>query len=83
MIVHWRKNQEYLIIRLYQDLVGDWVVSESRGHLQAHSGHECTRTILTSYLEARRLVLSLNKQNRQLGYKKTATAEEQLGFQFD
>ncbi|BBB29194.1 conserved hypothetical protein [Neptunomonas japonica JAMM 1380] len=83
MIVHWRKNQEYLVIRLYQDLVGDWIVSQSRGRLQSTIKQEYMRSILTSYSEARSLVLSLNKQQRKLGYKTMGITEKQLGFQFD
>lgn len=83
MIAHWRKNQDYLVIRLYQDLVGDWVVSESRGQFQVPTRTEYSRTILHSYQEARQMVLSLSKQLRCEGYKKTIASEEQLGFQFD
>lgn len=70
------------MIRLYQDLVGDWIVSQSRGILQT-SKQEYTQNILPSYAEARRLVLLLNKEHRQKGYKTSGMTEIQLGFQFD
>lgn len=83
LIVHWRKKQEYIVIRLYQDLVGDWIVSQSRGQLQTSARQVCLQTIFASYSEARSLVLSLNKQLRQLGYKTAGITEEQLGFSFE
>ncbi len=83
LIVHWRKEPQYLTIRLYQDLVGDWVVSESRGQLLQEHPPPCKRTILSSYQEARSMVISLNKAQRQLGYKKTGIVEEQLDLNFD
>lgn len=83
MIVRWRKNQEYLVIRLYQDLVGDWVVSQSRGTVLSCSRQECERTILPSYQEARSMVLSLSREQRKQGFKKTASDEEQLSLRFD
>ncbi len=83
LIVHWRKNKEYTVIRLYQDLVGDWIVSQCRGSLQTAHRQEYTHTILASYAEARSLVLLLNKQHRQQGYKTSVVTETQLDFQFD
>lgn len=72
-----------MVIRLYQDLVGDWIVSQCRGRLQTSDRQEYTQTIFSSYGEARRLVLLLNKQHRKQGYKTSGVTETQLGFQFD
>lgn len=80
MIIRWQKKQEYLIIRLYQDLAGDWVVSETRG---AHpETPHYTHTLFASYLEARQQVIATSRQQRKLGYCKTGVKEEQLTLDF-
>ncbi len=63
--------------------MGDWIVSQSRGRLQSTIKQEYNRSILPTYIEARTLVLTLNKQQRKLGYKTMGITETQLGFQFD
>jgi hypothetical protein len=83
VLIYWRKNQEYLVIRLYQDLVGDWVVSQTRGIVQSTHKEVCTHTVMNDYMLARSLVISLNKEMRAQGYKKTISSEEQLGFRFE
>ncbi len=82
MIVRWQKEQEYFIVRLYQDLVGDWILSQSWGDRAANEA-TVTHTVLHSYTEARRLLSSIARQKRKLGYRLTGRGEEQLGFDFN
>lgn len=83
LIVHWKKNKEYRVVRLYQDLVGDWIVSQYGVSLQSTNQQEYSQTILPTYTEARHFMLLINKQHRQQGYKVSRTSETQLDFQFD
>ncbi|GGO81115.1 hypothetical protein GCM10011348_19420 [Marinobacterium nitratireducens] len=81
MIVRWRKDQEYFIVRLYQDLVGDWILSQSWGDcLSDESG--ISHTVLPSYQEARRLLRTIAREQRLRGYRHEDRSEVQLGFDF-
>ncbi len=82
MIVRWRKDREYFIVRLYQDLVGDWILSQSWGDNAADEA-TVTHTVLPSYKDARRLLSSIVRQQRKRGYRDFDHDEEQLGFDFD
>jgi spore germination protein YaaH len=82
LIVRWQKEQEYFIVRLYQDLVGDWILSQSWGDRAANEA-TVTHTVLHSYKEARRLLSSIARQQRKRGYRHTGQSEEQLGFDFN
>lgn len=83
MIIHWRKNTDYLVVRLYQDLVGDWIISEQRGRYLSSVNQVSTQRVYPTYKEARSTLLLLNKQYRQLGFKISDISEEQLGFRFE
>lgn len=80
MIVHWQKEREYRVIRIYRDLVGDWVVEQCWGDTQ---GSQQSHTLVDSRQAARSLMFQINREQRRLGFHRTAPGEEQLDFGFD
>ncbi len=81
MISRWKKNQEFYIVRMYQDLIGDWIVTQSWGNA-ALDISSCRYTVASSYDEARKLVRKLSKQLKADGFRRLARQETQLGFDF-
>ncbi|TCK02543.1 hypothetical protein [Marinobacterium mangrovicola] len=80
MIVRWQKNSDYRVIRIYRDLVGDWVVEQCWGNPNAsHQSH----TLVDSRQAARAMMLQINREQRKLGFRRCVTGEEQLDFGFD
>jgi len=82
LIIRWKKHQEYYIVRMYQDLIGDWVVSQSWGN-NAENTSACNQTVSTSYQDARLIVREIRKQLKSQGFRHVARQETQLGFEFD
>ncbi|WP_415903342.1 hypothetical protein ACMXYR_06305 [Neptuniibacter sp. QD29_5] len=82
MIIRWQKQQEYYIVRMYQDLVGDWIVTQSWGN-STDDKNECNQTVAKSYQDARFLVREIRKQLKCEGFRLIARKETQLGFEFD
>ncbi len=81
LITHWRKGQDYFVIRLYRDLVGDWIVSQCWGNC-AQGTSAAAETIVTSYEAGRALLKELNRQQKANGYRPAGREETQLGFDF-
>jgi putative component of membrane protein insertase Oxa1/YidC/SpoIIIJ protein YidD len=80
LIVRWQKNQDYRVIRIYRDLVGDWIVEQCWGN--ATSSHQC-RTLVESREAARAMLLQINREQRRLGFRRSTPGEEQLAFGFE
>lgn len=83
MIVRWRKDQNYFIIRVYQDLVGDWIVTQCWGHSAREDDGSVCHTVAQSYRDARDLARQLNEKQRIKGFIEIRNREEQLGLSFD
>lgn len=81
MISRWKKNQEFYIVRMYQDLLGDWIVTQSWGNA-ALDICSCRHNVASSYDEARKFVRKLSKQRKADGFRRLARQETQLGFDF-
>jgi len=82
LIIRWQKQQEYYIVRMYQDLVGDWIVTQSWGN-STDDKNECNQTVAKSYQDARFIVRDIRKQLKSEGFRLIARKETQLGFEFD
>lgn len=82
MIIHWYKDSDYYIVRMYQDLVGDWIVSRSWGNTSL-GYRACRHTVAPSYLAARSLVKEISQQRKTRGYVRYQRNETQLGFNFE
>ena len=82
LIIRWQKQQEYYIVRMYQDLVGDWIVTQSWGN-STDDKNECNQTVAKSYQDARFIVREIRKQLKSEGFRLIARKETQLGFEFD
>ncbi|MBR9885362.1 MAG: hypothetical protein GYB21_17650 [Oceanospirillales bacterium] len=80
MIVHWQKDRDYRIIRIYRDLVGDWVVEQCWGN---STGCQQSHTLVDSRQAARALMLQINREQRRKGFRRTVPGEEQLDFGFE
>lgn len=79
--MRWQKHQEYYIVRMYQDLVGDWIVTQSWG-CNTQDNNACSQTVSTSYQDARLTVREIRKQLKAKGFRHVARKETQLGFEF-
>ncbi|MGH1462704.1 MAG: hypothetical protein ACRBB6_11760 [Neptuniibacter sp.] len=82
MILRWKKDDEYFIVRMYQDLIGDWVVSQSWGSSRHRTYPAYRKTVLGSYDEARTMVRAIRKQRKDKGFRLMDRKEVQLGFTF-
>lgn len=82
MIIRWQKQQAYHIVRMYQDLVGDWIVTQSWGNTTDNK-NECNQIVATSYQDARLMVREIRVQLKTEGFRLVARQETQLGFEFD
>lgn len=82
MILRWKKGDEYFIVRMYQDLIGDWVVSQSWGYAGNRSYPRYRKTVLPSYDDARAVVREIRKQKKAKGFRLMDRKEVQLGFSF-
>ncbi len=81
LIIRWQKHQEFYIVRMYQDLVGDWIVAQSWGN-STECKNACTQTVTPSYQDARLQVREIRKQLKSKGFRLIARQETQLGFEF-
>ncbi|MBY4678110.1 hypothetical protein [Marinobacterium arenosum] len=81
MIVRWHKDQNYFIVRMYQDLMGDWIITQSWGHCGEDEG-EFSHTVAGSYDHARALLNRINQQQRARGFQLNERREEQLWLDF-
>ncbi|EAR61623.1 hypothetical protein MED92_13251 [Oceanospirillum sp. MED92] len=67
---------------MYQDLVGDWIVSQSWGNCSEQS-NSCSHTVTTSYQEARLIVREIRLRLKKEGFRHVPRKETQLGFEFE
>lgn len=81
MIIRWRKKKDYFIVRLYQDLMGDWVLSESWGNSLNNKG-AVNHTIFHCYHEASTQLREISRRQKSLGFKKTVSKEQQRELDF-
>lgn len=81
MIIRWRKQKDYFIVRLYQDLMGDWVLSESWGNTLNNKG-AVNHTIFHCYHEASTKLREISRRQKSLGFKKTVSKEQQRELDF-
>ncbi|MGB0466587.1 MAG: hypothetical protein ACPGF7_03520 [Pontibacterium sp.] len=81
MIVRWRKEQEYYVVRLYQDLVGDWIVTRCWGNC-AQKINSVSHTVTRSHQEGRLLLRQINREQKLRGFRPAKDDEIQLGFDF-
>ncbi|MBR9827277.1 MAG: hypothetical protein GYB41_01275 [Oceanospirillales bacterium] len=80
MVVRWQKNHDYLVVRIYRDLVGDWVVTQCWGNRLDTGAY--SHTLVESYSDALELLREIGREQRQLGFRRKQGREEQLGFDF-
>jgi len=67
---------------MYQDLVGDWIVTQSWGNTTDNK-NECNQIVATSYQDARLIVREIRLRLKAEGFRLIARQETQLGFEFD
>ncbi len=80
LVVRWQKHNDYLVVRIYRDLVGDWVVTQCWGSNQGSSSY--SHTLVDSYSDALELLREIGREQRQRGFRRKQGREEQLGFDF-
>ncbi len=80
LVVRWQKQNDYLVVRIYRDLVGDWVVTQCWGNNRGSSTY--THTLASSYSDALELLREIGREQRQRGFRRKQCREEQLGFDF-
>ncbi len=79
LIARWHKGQDYFIVRLYRDLVGDWIVSQCWGN-SSQGTSASTKTVVQTYQEGRSLLKEINQQQKTAGYRAADRDEIQLDF---
>jgi hypothetical protein len=66
---------------MYQDLVGDWIVTQSWGS-NTDDKNACSQTVGTSYQDARLIVREIRKELKLKGFRHVPRKETQLDFEF-
>jgi len=82
LIVRWHKDQNYFIVRLYQDLVGDWVITQCWGHSSCEDEGFVSHTVADSYEQACLLLEEIKRQQQRDGFARLPDREEQLPLNF-
>lgn len=68
MVLRWQKQADYFTVSVYQDLVGDWILTQSWGNsLNDHS--EFSHTVLSSSTEAEKYVTKLRLSLLKSGFQ--------------
>ncbi|MEH6627882.1 MAG: WGR domain-containing protein [Motiliproteus sp.] len=67
MTAVWRKQEHYFIVRLSQDLFGDWVVIRSWGNLNNNLGG-CKQDVISCQQKALSLFDSISQRQLKRGY---------------
>jgi len=82
LIVRWHKDQNYFIVRLYQDLVGDWVITQCWGHTGCEDEGAVSHTVADSYEQACLMLDEITHQQQLKGFDRHPNREEQLSLNF-
>ncbi|MFW1677194.1 hypothetical protein ACFVYJ_05355 [Pontibacter sp. JAM-7] len=81
MVHRWRKDTAYLHTWIYQDLMGDWIITRCWG--DTCSGNSQARHKIAGSLPAARQELKrIARRCRHQGYQPYDSDETQLGFEF-
>ncbi len=75
MVINWRKQQHYFIVRLSQDLFGDWVLIRSWGNLNNNLGGYKQDT-LSCKAQALKQLDEICKRQLRRGYSKIDAAAQ-------
>ncbi len=70
MTTVWRKQEHYFIVRLSQDLFGDWVVIRSWGNLNNNLGGN-KQDVLSCYQQAMTEIEKIHQRQIKRGYQQT------------
>lgn len=65
--IRWETTSRYYVVRLYQDLFGDWIVESVWGGLHNKLGNR-QQQVLASYQDALALLLQINRQRHARHY---------------
>jgi len=58
VLLRWQKQADYFTVSVYQDLVGDWILTQSWGN-SLNDDSEFSHTVLSSLHEAEKYVTKL------------------------
>lgn len=81
LVVRWQKNHDFLVVRIYRDLAGDWVLTQCEGERLTPKYYQ--QTLLPSYQAALQLLRQISREQRQRGFRRAAAHEEQLDLDFN
>ncbi|KDE39063.1 hypothetical protein ADINL_2192 [Nitrincola lacisaponensis] len=71
MVLRWQKQADYFTVSVYQDLVGDWILTQSWGN-SLNDDSEFSHTVLPSRLEAEKYVTKLRLSLLKSGFKESS-----------
>lgn len=67
MRYHWRKEKQYFIVHLSQDLFGDWILTRSWG--DCDSGHsQCRHDVMPSIVDAQKRINQIRHRQHVKGF---------------
>ncbi|MDF2182772.1 hypothetical protein [Neptuniibacter sp. CAU 1671] len=81
MIYRWRKQTAYLHTWVYQDLMGDWIITRSWGDTVTEKS-TVKHQVMPSFHDARQALKRTARYCRRQGYQPCSKDETQLGFNF-
>lgn len=68
MLLRWQKQADYFTVSVYQDLVGDWILTQSWGNC-LNDDSEFSHTVLPSRQEAEKYVTKLRLNLIKNGFR--------------
>ncbi len=71
MVINWRKQQHYFIVRLSQDLFGDWVLIRSWGNL-SNGLAGCKQDVISCRQQAMRQLDAIRRRQQSRGYSEVS-----------
>ncbi|WP_210396825.1 WGR domain-containing protein [Motiliproteus sediminis] len=67
MLYRWRKNQQYFVAHLSQDLFGDWILTRSWGDSEKERS-QCRHEVMPSHADALKRLAELRRRQQRKGF---------------
>jgi len=67
MLYRWRRDKQYFIVHLSQDLFGDWILTRSWGDCDTSRSH-CRHELMPSIVAAHKRVAQIRRSRQVKGF---------------